>query len=82
MSRSPIETSASLSDGRGMSVHPLPFGTPHSTQLRSAMRGKSMAVGTGAAGTAMAVPLFQPSGARNPGKPSVILGNGPVRKGM
>ena len=41
-----------------------------------------MAVGTGAAGTAMAVPLFQPSGARNPGKPSVILGNGPVRKGM
>ena len=27
-----------------------------------------MAVGTGAAGTAMAVPLFQPSGARNPGK--------------
>ena len=40
----------------------------------------SMAVGTGAAGTAMAVSLFQPSGARNPGKPSVILGNGPVIK--
>ena len=37
-----------------------------------------MAVGTGAASTAMAVPLFQPSGMRNPGKPSVILGNRPV----
>ena len=41
-----------------------------------------MAVGTGAAGTAMAVPLFQPSGTCNPEKPSVIVGNGPVvRKG-
>ena len=39
-----------------------------------------MAVGTGAAGTAMAIPLFQPSGAHNAGKPSVILGNGPVIK--